>query len=283
MKRILFLLLCFPTCLSGQFFASEIQGAYNQYVNGYKHGDWYTFEDDSIVAMKIVYNMGEIIFLENYFIPTGALVETVEYKDGVADGVSKEYWPNGQLRGTVPYKKGVVEGIVKSYSSSGELLTQLLYVNGEEDLHYPERYISEKIDFDTSYSGFNKPIWKYYAKYDTCVNTHYLWINSLVAYYKNNSLYKDEVYDYQRIRWEIRLYKNGVFDTIYSVYTKKNYNGLKSIYYYKDGEKVKSVFYDTKGRIFKNQERAQRRILGRAIYKWMKEREKKNFDESIVQ
>lgn len=277
------MLLCFPTCLSGQFFASEIQGTYNQYVNGYKHGYWYTFEDDSIVAMKIVYNMGEIIFLENYFIPTGALVETVEYKDGVADGVSKEYWPNGQLRGTVPYKKGVVEGIVKSYSSSGELLTQLLYVNGEEDLHYPERYISEKIDLDTSYSGFNKPIWKYYAKYDTCVNTHYLRIDSLVAYYKNNSLYKDEVYDYQRIRCSIRLYKNGVFDTIYSFYTKKNYNGLKYINYFTDGKLVKSVYYDTKGRIFKNQERAQRRILGRAIYKWMKEREKKNFDESIVQ
>lgn len=265
------MLLCLPTCLFGQFFASEIQGTYNQYVNGYKHGDWYIFEDDSIVATKIVYNMGEKIFLENYSIPTGILMGTVEYKEGVEDGVSKEYWLNGQLRGTVPYKKGVVEGVVKSYSASGELLTQLLYVNGEEDLHYPERYVSEKIVSDSSYVGFNKPIWKYYAKYDTMVNTHYLFIDSLVLYYKNDRLYKTVDYDYQRICCSIDLYKNGVFDTVYSFYTKKNYNGLRYIYYYTDGKIVKRVYYDTKGRIFKNQEYGKRKALGWRTYRILKE------------
>lgn len=45
-------------------------------------------------------------------------------------------------------------------------------------------YLSDKIEYDTSYVGFNQPIWKYYAKYDTLIDSTYCWADSLVQYYK---------------------------------------------------------------------------------------------------
>lgn len=294
MKKTLLLLLLmfFPITLFGQFFTSEIQGEYNQFKEGKKHGDWYTFTmdrivsirikllsrieqtpistTDSIVAMKTVYNMGDKKSVVIYDINTGRIVETVGYKEGLEDGVSKAYWNNGTLRGEVPYKKGMVDGIVKSYASDGTLLTKLLYVNGVEDLHYAERYISDKIIYDTSYVGFNRPIWKYYAKYDTLITT-FLFTDSLILYHKNDSLYKSILYNYRGELENITIFTNGIKDTMYSYYTKKRYKGLQSIIYFKDGKKYKEVYYDTAGNIPKNQKRTKRKALGRISYRALKE------------
>ena len=243
---------------------------HNQLVSGLPHGNWFVIakmvDKDTILVKKRVYDMGRELSDTTYDFKTGKLIRTISYKDGLEDGVSREYWPDGRVRGEVSYKLGVVDGIVKSYSAGGDLLTQLLYVNGEEDLNYPERYLSNNIDHDTSYVGFNQPIWKYYAKFDTIIDTAYCFADSLVQYYKNNTLYKENIYNYRRMLQTTTIYANGVKDTVYNYYTKKKYNGVQCVYYYQSGKLTKTVYYDAKGRVFKNQKNGERKALGRSCY-----------------
>lgn len=283
MKIILFLLGFFPTLLFGQSVVTGLNDLHNQLVGGLPHGNWFLIskkvDKDTILVKKTVYDMGYKLSDTSYNFKTGKLIQTISYKNGLGDGVSKEYWPDGRLRGEVAYTQGIVNGVVRSYSAGGELLTRLLFVNGEEDLNYSDRYLSDKIEYDTSYVGFNQPIWKYYAKYDTIIDTAYCWVDSLVQYYKNNTLYKENVYNHQRILETTTIYANGVKDTIYDFYTKKYYNGLQCIYYYQAGKLTKKVYYDTKGRIFKNQKYGERKALGWSNYRFIRKwRKKQNSD-----
>ena len=66
------------------------------------------------------------------------------------------------------------------------------------------------------------------------------------------------------------LYTNGVKDTVYDFYTKKKYNGLQCIRYYQAGKLTKTVYYDTKGRVFKNQKRGERKALGWSTYRFIR-------------
>ncbi len=282
MKKLLFVLVCFPTLLFGQP-VTGLQDAHNQLVGGLPHGSWFVIskkvDNDTILVKKTVYEMGYKLSDTSYHFKTGKLVQTISYRDGLEEGVSKEYWPNGRLRGEVSYRQGVVDGVVRSYSAGGELLTRLLYVKGEEDLNYPDRYLSNTVEYDTSYVGFNQPIWKYYAKYDTLIDSAYCLADSLVQYYKNNTLYKENFYNHQRILETTTIYSNGLKDTVYTFYTKKNYNGLQSIHYYQAGKLTKTVYYDTKGRVFKNQKRGERKALGWSTYRFMRKwRRKQNSD-----
>lgn len=278
MKKLLLLLGGFPTLLFGQT-VTGLYDAHNQLVGGLPHGNWFVIsmkvDNDTVLVKKTVYEMGHKLSDTSYNFKTGKLIQTISYKEGLEDGVSKEYWPDGRLRGEVSYKQGVADGVVRSYSAGGEQLTQLLYVNGDEDLNYPDRYLSDKIEYDTSYVGFNQPIWKYYAKYDTLIDSAYCWADSSVQYYKNNTLYKENSYNHRRMLETTTIYTNGVKDTIYDFYTKKHYNGLQCIRYYQAGKLTNTVYYDTKGRIFKNQKRGERKALGRSTYsfirKWRRE------------
>lgn len=283
-------MLFFPAFLFGQSPVTGLHDAHNQHVDGWRHGNWFlptlVVDKDTVLMKKTVYDMGNKLSDTSYNFKTGKLIQTISYKNGLEDGVSKEYWPDGRLRGEVSYTQGVVNGSVKSYSAGGELLTRLIYVNGEEDLNYPDRHLSDKIVYDTSYVGFNQPIWKYYAKYDTIIDAKYDTImytvpflkDSSVQYYKNNTLYKEEDYNYQKRLYYITTYKNRMIDTVYSFYTKKKHNGLSCIRYYQAGKLSKEVYYDTKGRTFTNQKYGERKVLGwytyRTIKKWRKKRAK---------
>lgn len=290
MKKIVFLWLLLPALLFGQSPVTGLHDAHNQIVDVWKHGNWFLptliVDKDTVLMKKTVYDMGNKLSDTSYNFKTGKLIQTISYKNGLEDGVSKEFWPDGRLRGEVSYTQGVVDGSVKSYSAGGELLTRLFYVNGEEYLNHPDRYLSDKIVYDTSYVGFNQPIWKYYAKYDTIIDAIYITLmdtipflrDSSVQYYKNNTLYKEENYNYQRRLYHTTIYANGLKDTVYFFYTKKNYNGIQYMYCYQSGKLVKRIYYDTKGRVFKNQKHGERKALGwytyRFINKWRKERAK---------
>lgn len=278
MKKLLLLLGVFPTLLFGQT-VTGLYDAHNQLVGGLPHGNWFVIsmkvDNDTILVKKTVYEMGHTLSDTSYNFKTGKLIQTISYKEGLEDGVSKEYWPDGRLRGEVPYRQGVADGVVRSYSASGELLTQLFYVKGVEEQNYPDRYLSDKIEHDTSYVGFNQPIWKYYAKYDTLIDSTYCSFDSLVQYYKNNTLYKENVYNHRRMLEMSTLYTNGVKDTVYDFYTKKHYNGLQCIRYYQAGKLTNTVYYDTKGRIFKNQKRGERKALGRSTYSFIRKWKRK--------
>ena len=272
MKKILFLLCCVPTLLLGQSVGQTVP---TKYAGELPNGIWSWGYKDSASMKKMVYDIDFVLSDTTDKDKTIKKIQIIH--KGVMDGVSKEYWHSGRLRGEVSYKQGVVDGIVKSYSADGELLTQLLYVNGEEDMNYSERYISAKIDYDTSYAGFNQPIWKYYAKYDTITyatcntltDTIFFLRDSVVTYYKNNTLYKENKYNCQGRLYSTTIYKNRMKDTVYDFYTKKNYNGIQCIYYYQAGKLTKRIFYNTKGRIFKNQKYGERKALGWSTYRFL--------------
>lgn len=107
MKKLLLLLGVFPTLLFGQT-VTGLYDAHNQLVGGLPHGNWFVIsmkvDNDTVLVKKTVYEMGHKLSDTSYNFKTGKLIQTISYKEGLEDGVSKEYWPDGRLRGEVSYK-----------------------------------------------------------------------------------------------------------------------------------------------------------------------------------
>ena len=57
----------------------------------------------------------------------------IPYKNGLQEGIRKDYYNNGNLRGEIPFKHGKTEGVVKAYHESGNLKYEATHKNGKSD------------------------------------------------------------------------------------------------------------------------------------------------------
>lgn len=55
----------------------------------------------------------------------------IPYKNGLQEGIRKDYYNNGNLRGEIPFKHGKTEGVVKAYHESGNLKYEATHKNGK--------------------------------------------------------------------------------------------------------------------------------------------------------
>lgn len=50
----------------------------------------------------------------------------LEYRDGVQDGFTRQWWPSGLLKTEMPYREGFVHGVVRNFDDTGRLVDESL-------------------------------------------------------------------------------------------------------------------------------------------------------------
>ncbi|MFT7073109.1 toxin-antitoxin system YwqK family antitoxin [Patiriisocius sp. Uisw_017] len=105
-----------------------------------REGEWLTYHKNS----------KEVMIRENY-------------RNDKLDGVVTTYYGNKVVTETTPYKNGIKEGLSKNYSYEGKLLNELTYQN--DKLYGPAVYYNptgEKTIEGQYKKGRKDGIWKYY-------------------------------------------------------------------------------------------------------------------------
>ncbi|MDA9358701.1 hypothetical protein N9R23_04750 [Saprospiraceae bacterium] len=62
----------------------------------------------------------------------GRATKEVNYKNGVMDGMYKEFYNNGKLQRSINYKNGVMDGPMKYYNEEGGVTLEYSFKNGEK-------------------------------------------------------------------------------------------------------------------------------------------------------
>jgi antitoxin component YwqK of YwqJK toxin-antitoxin module len=81
---------------------------------------------------QIPYSNGKIngLYTEYYFVD-GEIRREYPYKNGVENGVARDYWMGGQLKSEVTYVDGKENGVEKFYNEDGKLISKTVYKNGK--------------------------------------------------------------------------------------------------------------------------------------------------------
>jgi antitoxin component YwqK of YwqJK toxin-antitoxin module len=107
--------------------------------NGLKQGLWKEFYPNGMVKNEVTYTDGKMSgYLKEYSI-RGSLTNTTKYIDGVLQtdapelaklDVKTAFYDNGAVRYTATYKDGVAEGIQREFSPEGKVINAKVYVGG---------------------------------------------------------------------------------------------------------------------------------------------------------
>lgn len=91
-------------------------------------------EHDMVRTIVPLNPQGKPEGLESTYQEYVGLIHTCEYKDGLKDGVEREYTPtNRYLRVETPWKAGKIEGVRKVLHPSGKSLAETIFVGGLEN------------------------------------------------------------------------------------------------------------------------------------------------------
>lgn len=141
------------------FYESGCPQVVRNHIEGVENGFWTYFNDTSgLIAWQINYFNGEkegkAIFYRQrqtgtteikvtindaeYSLPYSTYendtVKIEHYKEGILNGVKKEYyWPGSKIKREVNYKQGIFDGSFIEYNTEGNVLQELNYTNGEKD------------------------------------------------------------------------------------------------------------------------------------------------------
>ena len=89
------------------------------------YGQYFIEGNIKIIGQDTILN-GHITFYDS----TGNLVFITNYKDGIMNGLSKEFYKNKKIKQEVNYFYGIQHGITKDYDSTGEIIYQTNYFHG---------------------------------------------------------------------------------------------------------------------------------------------------------
>ncbi len=110
-----------------------------------KEGTAYIYYPDGKVLQTIKYNSGKKEGLSKEFDKEGNVITLFEYnndflvsrekinrkdKNGLKQGVWKEFYPNGIIKSETTYKDDLMHGYYKEYDDHGNLVVTMLYENG---------------------------------------------------------------------------------------------------------------------------------------------------------
>ena len=107
--------------------------------NGLKQGKWIYFYENGVVRLEGTYrNDMKNGYFKDYD-EDGNLVTVQKYIDDILQEnvaelveleVRTDYWPNGQVKTVASYKDGVPEGVRREYSESGEIRMAYIFTEG---------------------------------------------------------------------------------------------------------------------------------------------------------
>ncbi len=161
----------------------------------------YYYPDGKLKTLSVVTNRGKLAMTTSYF-PNGrkmaagrylnekkdstwqffsetaeTLVSEENYKNGLAEGVSKVYYPEGGLSEQRTYKNGIPDGPWEQYYTEGKLKLKGGYQAGEKHGALKTFFISGQVMMSGQYvSGHQAGTWLFYndkgaiAKKETYLN-----------------------------------------------------------------------------------------------------------------
>lgn len=138
-----------------EFYQSGQAFVEGQYRLGTRVGEWSYFHEDGVLAKKLTYKDGEPDGVVETYRPDGTLRRKREYrvgartgvwvhydktgekptreeryKDGVADGVWRQWYPSGQQWRETPFVAGKRDGQAKEWNQDGSLRLTAEFVAG---------------------------------------------------------------------------------------------------------------------------------------------------------
>lgn len=188
---------------------------------GLKQGLWFTFHKNGNVKEEGKYRDDKKNGYFKEYAENGDLISVMKYVDDVkqveAEEVKKldvvnEYYPDGKIKTSGTYRNGIQEGIQREFSTEGQVIESRQYRNGillsegiiledgSKEGHWKEFYPDGKIRSEGEYKD-NKPVgeWKYFypdgkleqsGKYTNSGKLTGTWR----WYYDNGQLRLEEVY-----------------------------------------------------------------------------------------
>ena len=125
---------------------------------------WVFYDEDGDTSKKINYLYGKkngYYFSYEYSVDennvkTGGLISKELYVADIKQGQAYYFYPTGQLKTTIIYKNGIREGISREYSKDSLIITISEY-------HNDYRISKENINRNDS-RGFKQGTWKYFTK-----------------------------------------------------------------------------------------------------------------------
>ena len=103
----------------------------SNFVNGKLNGPYIEMNNISQMEKRITYLNNQIhgLYSEYKF---GRPLKEFFYKNGILDGISKEYNDRGKLLKETSYKDGQLHGSIKQYDEDGNIVLEYEYKNGEK-------------------------------------------------------------------------------------------------------------------------------------------------------
>jgi antitoxin component YwqK of YwqJK toxin-antitoxin module len=108
-------------------------------ANGLKQGMWKEFYPSGIVKNEVNYSDDKMNGYLKEYAPNGSLSNTTKYINGVVQtnapelaklDVKSTYYENGMVKFTGTYKDGVAEGIHREFNEKGQVIAAKVYIDG---------------------------------------------------------------------------------------------------------------------------------------------------------
>lgn len=165
------------------------------------------------------------------------------FKDGIKDGIWKEFYPDGKPKIEVPYKNGIKDGVMQTYGPAGKLSSKGLFKNGKLTDSLFTFFSSGRLKSKAWFVNDlpEGEVWEYHSSgFPKQLNTYH---NQ-----KPNGPFK-EWYENGKPKIEAE-YKNGMLTNAYKTYYPTG--GLDQISSYDMGEKTGSFKqYNQSGQLIK--------------------------------
>lgn len=143
--------------------ASYFRPAPNKKDNGYWMIDYYMDGTKQMQALSLKENEeffdGEV----TWYYPNGNVMQTVNYKNNIPEGLRKNYHESGSLKSEYSYKQGKISGKWVAYYENAILAETGQYKNGERTNTWKEYYKNGKLKGEGNYDNDKKVgVWKMY-------------------------------------------------------------------------------------------------------------------------
>src|SRR6218665_332316 len=223
-------------------------------ANGLKQGTWKTFYPDGVVKTEVNYTDDKMNGYFKEYSVKGSLLNTTKYINGVVQtnapelaklDVKTTYYDNGAVRFTATYKDGVAEGIQREFSPEGKVIAAKVFVEsgltcegkldtaGRQQGPWVEYHPGGQIKSKGEYlNGKRIGDWVFYypngkveqkGKYDKKGKAQGPW----KWYYESGNLLREETYRNDLQDGVMTEYSDDVPDSVH-VITKGEYiDGLK--------------------------------------------------------
>ncbi len=102
--------------------------AVRSHIQGAESGTWtYHYDSTQRLAWEMNYYLGEKHGKHVYFKPNGDTTKLENYKNGLLDGVRKQYYKGSKLFKEIHYSNGLLDGPSKMYNNQGVLIEESNY------------------------------------------------------------------------------------------------------------------------------------------------------------